>query len=134
MMLASIYGRLGQEPRSVVTKSGNPMCVSSMAVELVDKNGEAHTQWFGLVAFGRVADSLIDHSKGELVSAGGRVQMNSWATSGKEKKSELQLIVDSLVSARTARPGRKRGQSSPASENAQGDSSEQSGFDDDIPF
>ena len=73
MMLVSIYGRLGKEPRSIETAK-LPMCVSSVAVELLDRNGDSTTQWFGLVAFGKVADMLAKHSKGELIAASGQGQ------------------------------------------------------------
>lgn len=136
MMLASIYGRLGKDPRNIDTAK-SPMCVSSVAVDLVDKNGETTTQWFGLVAFGKVADILAKHSKGDLIAASGRVQSNSWTNKDDQTQTELQLIADSVISAKAARPsGRQRQSESPEQMdlNGEADHSDQQDFDDDIPF
>lgn len=136
MMLASIYGRLGKDPRSIDTAK-SPMCVSSVAVDLVDRNSETTTQWFGLVAFGKVADILAKHSKGEWIAASGRVQPNSWTNNDGETQTELQLIADSIISAHAARPSGKRkekGTPEQADLNGEADHSDQQDFDDDIPF
>lgn len=130
----SVYGRLGQEPRRINTKSGTPMVVSSLAVNLKKNREEEDTEWFGLVAFGRQAEDLERHEKGELVSAAGRLQVNTWQGKDGERR-QLQIIVDSLVSARSVRPpaGGKRqengngGQAKPAP-------AAQEALDDDIPF
>jgi single-strand DNA-binding protein len=62
------------------------------------------TQWVGVVAFGRCAEDLLRHDKGELVSVSGRVQVNRWAGSDGEEREQLQVVADSIVSARTVRP------------------------------
>ena len=140
MMLASVYGRLGQDPRSIQTKSGKPMSVSSIAVELATRDGQAATQWLGVVAFGGVAESLAKHAKGDPVGVSGRVQQNAYAKQDGTKVVELQIVADSIVSARTVRPGGgKRKPSEPpneARESPAGPTSADDGapFDDDIRF
>lgn len=109
MMQASTYGRLAADPRSIETKSGKPMATCRLAVHL-DREDEAPL-WLGLVAFGRLADELMRHGKGELVSVSGRIQRNTWTDRQTgEIREQLQLLADSLISARTVRPsgGRKR--------------------------
>jgi single stranded DNA-binding protein len=139
MMLASVYGRLGQDPRSIETKSGKPMCVSSMAVELQDRQGEATTQWVGIVAFARQADTLAKHSKGDLLAVSGRVQTNTWTNSEGQAQTQLQIVADSIISARAARPGGRRA-SSVGDPGDAGGTSTPSGvqppadFDDSVPF
>ena len=123
MMLASVYGRLGKDPRSI-DSAKSPMCVSSVAVDLVDRNGDSTTQWFGLVAFGKVADKLAKHSKGDLIAASGRVQSNSWTNKDGQTQTELQLIADSVISAKAAMPSGKQRQC---------ESSEQTGADNGLP-
>ena len=124
MMHVAAYGRLGKEPKNIESAK-TAMTVSSVAVDLVDRHGEQHTQWFGVVAFGRVADILTKHSKGDLIACSGRVQMNSWKNNEGAAQTELQIIADTIISARTARPGGKRKQPG---------ASEQGDFDDDVPF
>ena len=134
MMLASVYGRLGKDPRSIETAK-TPMCVSSVAVDLVDRNGDSTTQWFGLVAFGKVADILAKHAKGELIAASGRVQPNSWTNNDGQTQTELQLIADSIISARAVRTGSKRKSESPEQTDIDnGHATDGAPFDDEIPF
>lgn len=104
---AAVHGRLGQEPKEIVTKTGTAMAVASIAVT-VDSRGEEQeqeTEWLGLVAFGTMAESLLKHKRGDMVSAGGRVQINTWTTGNGEQRRQFQIVADSLVSARTVRPG-----------------------------
>ena len=57
-----------------------------------------------VLAFHRVADQLLRHSKGELISLSGRIQQTRWLRDG-EEKTNLQIIADSVVSSKTVRPG-----------------------------
>jgi single-strand DNA-binding protein len=139
MMIVSAYGRLGQDPRSIQTKSGKPMCVSSVAVEITAREGQA-TQWLGLVAFGGVADNLARHAKGDPIGVSGRVQQNSYTKSDGTTVTELQIIADTIVSARTVRPGGKRqpsdGPTPTENREPAGAAPADNGapFNDDIPF
>jgi single-strand DNA-binding protein len=135
-MSVAAYGRLGQEPRSIQTKSNKPMCVCSLAVEIASRDGTPATQWLGLVAFGRVAEDLARHAKGDPVGVSGRVQQNTYAKSDGSTVTELQVVADAIVSARTVRPGGKRRASSAPAEAGAGSASEhQSGdFDDEVPY
>ncbi|HEX2796054.1 MAG TPA: single-stranded DNA-binding protein [Immundisolibacter sp.] len=64
----------------------------------------------GIVAFGKLADLLLRHAKGDLLSASGRMQVRRWTDTDGTGREQLQLVADALVSARTVRPGggRKR--------------------------
>ena len=73
----SAYGRLGRDPRPVETSSGKAMTVASLAVTIESReSGETGegTLWLDVVSFGRVADDLARHAKGDLVSVAGRMQ------------------------------------------------------------
>ena len=105
MMQVAVYGRLGADPKPIKTKTGKAMTAASMAIELSDRNGESATEWLGVVAFGRVAETLLRHARGDLVSVAGRVQLNAFKTKGGESRRELQIIADSVISAKSVRPG-----------------------------
>ena len=108
--MASVWGRLGQDPRRINTSSGTPMVVASVAVDLADqREGDAPPEWFGLVAFGTLADVLAKHAKGETLAASGRLQRRSFTGSDGQQRTQLQLIADSIVSARATRPGATKG-------------------------
>lgn len=108
MMHSAAYGRLGQDPREIETRSGKMMTVASLAVDIGDEEGGP--EWLGLVAFGTVAEQLSRHGKGDCLSASGRLQRNRYTTRAGEERCQLQIVCDSVVSARTVRPGggRKR--------------------------
>jgi single-stranded DNA-binding protein len=42
-------------------------------------HGEA-TFWLGVIAFGKQADALAKHRKGDLVSVAGNMQLNQWTS------------------------------------------------------
>lgn len=110
MMQAACYGRLGQEPRSIETKSGTSMAVASLAVDLAESREPAADEpppplWIGIVAFGRQAEMLLKHSKGDLLSVSGRVQRSRYTDRHGDSREQLQVIADSIVSARTVRSG-----------------------------
>ena len=99
------WGRLGSDPRSLETKTGTPMTTASLAVE-VDDTGEP--EWLGIVTFNRQAEELARHGKGETVSVSGRLQRRTYTTRSGEERQQLQVVADSLVSARSVRPGKRR--------------------------
>ena len=111
----SAYGRLGRAPRQHETGSGKPMTTASMAVTVEARERGADTSestlWLSLVAFGRQADDLARHDAGDPVSASGRLQLSRYTTGEGEARESWQLVLDSLVSARTVRPkgGRRSG-------------------------
>ena len=134
MMQVAAHGRLGQDPRIIDTKSGNAMTVCSLAVTLPTRDEDDATQWFDIVAFGRVAELLAKQQKGELVSVSGRVQMNRYQPSGGETRETLQIIVDSIVSARSVRPGgRSRTRAGKDSAAASAEHDDGAPFDDALP-
>lgn len=103
-MIASVHGRLGRDPKMIETRSGNPMCVSSLAVDLSDRDGEFHTQWLNVVGFGRNAELLARQKKGDLASISGRCQINRWVNGDGQQQVQLSIIVDSINSSRAVQP------------------------------
>ena len=107
-MSASIaaYGRLTGEPKAIDTKTGKRMAVATLAVDIGDD--DAPPLWLGLTCFGRLAEDLLRHAKGEPLSASGRLQVRRWAGPDGAQREQWQLVADALVSARTVRPGGAR--------------------------
>jgi single-strand DNA-binding protein len=109
MMQASAYGRLGSAPRAIETRSGKPMTVTTLAVDAGDDDGPP--LWLGIVAFGRLAEQLQRHAKGDPVSVSGRMEVRRWTDTSGAEHEQLQVVADALVSARSVRPGGSRKQS-----------------------
>ncbi|MDR3448716.1 MAG: single-stranded DNA-binding protein [Alphaproteobacteria bacterium] len=102
------YGRLGSDPVQRQSQAGNPWATASIAVPLGEGDGEALVQWFSVVAFGRIAETLGRHAKGDLVSVSGRLQLNRWQDRDGKDHERLQVIADAVLSAKTVHPADRR--------------------------
>ena len=98
------HGRLGGDPVQKQSQAGNPWATSSLAVS-IGEGDDAPPQWFQLVAFGRMAETLARHAKGDLVSVAGRLQLNRWQDRDGKDHERLQIVADSVISAKSVRPG-----------------------------
>ncbi|EMR9409042.1 single-stranded DNA-binding protein [Escherichia coli] len=76
----SAYGRLVADPQLKTTSKGTQMAMASMAVPLPCNQADdgTATMWLSVLAFGRQADALAKHHKGELVSVAGNMQVSQW--------------------------------------------------------
>nr|WP_236039775.1 single-stranded DNA-binding protein [Klebsiella michiganensis] len=70
----------------------------------------------GVIAFGKQADALANHRKGDLVSVAGNMQLNQWTGQDGAAQQGYQVIADSVLSARAVRPGGKTGQQGQATD------------------
>ena len=137
MIRASVYGRLGGDPIERETRAGKLMVTASLAVNVARPGDDDDTQWFDVAAFGRQAEALARHAKGELLAVmGGLTRRKYTGRDGNERES-WSLTAESILSARTVRPGgRKRTNNSDQPSGAQPASPApgEGDFDDDIPF
>ena len=139
----SAYGRLVADPQTSTTANGTSMAMGRLAVALpchAAEGGEV-TFWLGVVAFGKQADALAGHVKGDLVSVAGAMQINQWTGQDGGTQQGYQVVADSVISARTVRPGGKAGQQGQATDalrRAQQPSRDEYDqrppFDDETPF
>ena len=109
----SCHIRLARKPMAVNTSSGKAMTTCSGAVNLPCRANESgqETQWFSLVSFGKVADDLLRHEKGDLINVIGQLQINKYTKADDEVVEQLSIVIDQILSARTTR-------SKPTSSNA----------------
>ncbi len=105
MIRASIYGRLGADPVERETRNGKAMVTASLAVNAARHGADADTAWFNLVAFGRAAKNMMRHAKGDLVACMGGLTKNRYTARDGQERESWSLNVESIVSARTVRPG-----------------------------
>nr|WP_258020280.1 single-stranded DNA-binding protein [Yersinia enterocolitica] len=101
----SAYGRLVADVQSRTTSNGGNMAFARMAVSLPyqkAENGEM-TFWLGVTAFGKQAELSARHKKGDLLSVSGTMQVSQW-TGKMDTHNGYQVVVDAVISARTARP------------------------------
>lgn len=110
MIRASIYGRLGADPKPLTTSSGKPMARASICVDVAAYNTEGDdTEWFQVIAFGRTAEDLLRCTKGNLVAVSGSLVRSRWTKDGQERTA-WQITAEDLHASRTVRPsgGKKR--------------------------
>ncbi|ENF0546275.1 single-stranded DNA-binding protein [Escherichia coli] len=104
------YGRLVDDPQVKQTSKGTPMTLARMAVSLPcsqAQDGQA-TLWLSVIAFGKQADQLAGHEKGNVISVSGVMQISQWTGQNGETRQGYQVIADSVISAKTVRPGGSR--------------------------
>ena len=104
------YGRLVDDPQVKQTSKGTPMTLARMAVSLPcsqAQDGQA-TLWLSVLAFGKQADQLAGHEKGNVISVSGVMQVSQWTGQDGETRQGYQVIADSVISAKTVRPGGSR--------------------------
>ncbi|EEV1488570.1 single-stranded DNA-binding protein [Escherichia coli] len=129
------YGRLVDDPQVKQTSKGTPMTLARMAVSLPcsqAQDGQA-TLWLSVIAFGKQADQLAGHEKGNVISVSGVMQVSQWTGQDGETRQGYQVIADSVISAKTVRPGGSRRKTT----GTQGNQPPAGGDDpygDDIPF
>jgi len=126
------HGRLVAEVQTRTTGNGNQMAMARMAVNLPcrgNDDGQA-TLWLSVTAFGKQADSLARHDKGDLISVSGLLNVNMWTGNDGQTHSGYQVLADSVISARTVRGG--GGRKAQASKG--NDRPPVNDLDDDLPF
>ncbi|EJX5545547.1 single-stranded DNA-binding protein [Escherichia coli] len=129
------YGRLVDDLQVKQTSKGTPMTLARMAVSLPcsqAQDGQA-TLWLSVLAFGKQADQLAGHEKGNVISVSGTMQISQWTGQNGETRQGYQVIADSVISAKTVRPGGSRRKTT----GTQGNQPPAGGDDpygDDIPF
>ncbi|HDI8631809.1 TPA: single-stranded DNA-binding protein [Escherichia coli] len=129
------YGRLVADPQLKTTSKGTQMAMASMAVPLPCSQADdgTATMWLSVLAFGRQADFLAKHQKGDVASVSGTMQVSQWTGQNGETRQGYQVIADSVISARAARPGGNRRKTTGTQGN-QPPAGDDDPYGDDIPF
>lgn len=102
--MAALYGRCGSDPVLRKSAGGTDWATVNIAVQLDEAEGAAST-WIGVRAFGRGAEALAKHAKGDLISVSGRLQLSRWRGQDGKDHEQFQLVADTVISARTVRAG-----------------------------
>jgi single stranded DNA-binding protein len=107
MFFASIYGRLSSDPVPRATRAGKSMVTATLAVNVARPSDEPTTEWISVAAFGRTADVLSQHSKGDWLSISGRMSRQNFERRDGSQHTSSAVTAEQVVSARTVRPGRR---------------------------
>lgn len=88
------YGRLVDDPQVKQTSKGTPMTLARMAVSLPcsqAQDGQA-TLWLSVIAFGKQADFLAKHQKGDVASVSGTMQVSQPHRAGLHQNFHAEIF------------------------------------------
>lgn len=138
-----LVGRLGRDPESRFTPSGQQVCNFTLATDetFKDRAGERQkrTEWHRIVLWGRLAEISQQYLKrGTLVYIEGRLQTRQWDDRSGNKRTTTEIVasVMRILSPR----GESAGAATPAENGVGADVEEQTSSngpsisDEDIPF
>ena len=95
---AVLTGNIGQDPEIFFTSEGNPIAKFSIAF----KGAKKKTCWIKIVCFGRLAELTEQHlHQGARVGIIGALDENKWETDEGVKKSNFQILCNSLEFIKT---------------------------------
>ena len=93
-----VSGRLGADAELRATSGGTEVLSFRLAVNDRVKSGTEwvdHTNWVGVVVFGRRAGALAPLLvKGAKVAVEGKLRFSEWAEAGGGRRSKLEIVAD----------------------------------------
>jgi single-strand DNA-binding protein len=96
-----LVGRLGRDPETRFTGSGQQVCNFSVATDETykDRNGERQkrTEWHRIVVWGKLAEISQQYLKrGSLVYIEGRLQTREWDDRSGNKRQTTEIIGNAM--------------------------------------
>jgi single-strand DNA-binding protein len=97
---AILVGRLGRDPETRYTSSGQAVCNFTMATDETykDRSGERqkHTEWHRIVVWGKLAEIAQQYlRKGSLIFVEGRIQTWQWEKDG-QKRTSTDIVANNF--------------------------------------
>lgn len=145
-----LAGNLGADPEIRFTPRGQKVANLRLAVEdrqRIEGEWSSTTDWFAVVAWGRLADIAEGLAKGDRIVVAGRLKTRSWDDQGGKRRTVVEVVASTLglfpsVRGSTsgsgpqgATPPPSQGRSSrPATPPPQAPADGADYFDDDVPF
>ena len=136
-----LVGRLGRDPESRFTGSGQAVCNFSLATDrsYKDRNGQTqkHTEWHKIVAWGKLAEICQKYlKKGSQIFIEGRIQSRQWDDKDGNKRTSFEIVAGEmrmLGSRGDAAPAAHAGDEAESQAPPADDAAPEVG-DEDIPF
>lgn len=92
-----IIGRLGKDPVSRNTKTGNAMCSFTVAVDS-GYGDSKKTDWYSVSAFGKTAENCSKFTrKGSLVCVTGALHLGVFEGKDGTQKNNLEITADNVT-------------------------------------
>jgi len=96
-----LVGRLGRDPETRFTGSGQAVCNFSMATDETykDRSGERQkrTEWHKIVVWGKQAEIAQQYlKKGSLLYLEGRIQSREWNDKEGQKRTSFEIVASNF--------------------------------------
>ncbi|MCL6565213.1 MAG: single-stranded DNA-binding protein [Acidobacteriia bacterium] len=96
-----LVGRLGRDPETRYTSSGQAVCNFTLATNEVyrSRTGERQerTEWHRIVLWGKLAETAQQHlKKGSLVYIEGRIQTRQWDDRDGNKRTSIEIVANTF--------------------------------------
>ena len=96
-----LVGRLGRDPESRFTASGQAVCNFSLATDrsYKDRNGQTQkqTEWHKIVAWGKLAEICQKYlKKGSQIFIEGRIQSRQWEDQQGQKRTSFEIVAGEM--------------------------------------
>ena len=96
-----LVGRLGKDPETRYTSSGQAVCNFSVATDETykDKAGERQkrTEWHKIVVWGKQAEIAQQYlKKGSLIFIEGRIQSREWQDKEGQKRTSFEIVASNF--------------------------------------
>ena len=96
LCIATLIGRVGQEPRSSMTPSGKAVCSFSLAIDEGYKDNKK-TFWINVSVFGQQAEICNKWvHQGATLAITGRLGMNEYTDKNGQKTQKPQVIAEHI--------------------------------------
>lgn len=97
-----IIGHVGRDPEMRYSAAGEPVSNFSVGASHSwrdeDGNRQEHTEWFNVVAWGRLAEICNQQlSEGERVYVEGRLQTRQWEEEDGEQRRAVELVAREMI-------------------------------------
>jgi single-strand DNA-binding protein len=96
-----LVGRLGRDPETRYTGSGQAVANFTMATDETykDRNGERQkrTEWHRITAWGKLAEICQQYlKKGTMVYIEGRIQSREWQDKEGQKRTSFDIVANTM--------------------------------------
>ena len=96
-----LVGRLGRDPETCYTGSGQAVANFSLATDesYKDRNGERQkrTEWHKIVVWGKQAEIAQQYlKKGSLIFVEGRIQSREWQDKEGQKRTSFEIVANNF--------------------------------------
>ncbi|HEY79088.1 MAG TPA: single-stranded DNA-binding protein [Dehalococcoidia bacterium] len=97
-----IIGNIGNEPEMRFTPNGNPVTsfrvATNRAYTTVDGERREETEWFTVVAWGRLAEQCNQFlAKGRRVYAEGRLRTHMWESQDGQRHYRTEIVANRVL-------------------------------------